>query len=68
MTGSVLDIGCGDGRFLFYLRDLKPNLTLTGVDGSSNAIDNLKSKGIEAHVLDLSTNTDLEKLRAKFWL
>lgn len=31
-TGSLLDVGCGDGNLLFYIRKLAPDLFLTGID------------------------------------
>lgn len=36
---SVLDVGCGDGRFLFELAQRFPNKKLVGVDYSNRAID-----------------------------
>jgi 2-polyprenyl-3-methyl-5-hydroxy-6-metoxy-1,4-benzoquinol methylase len=34
---AVLDVGCGRGHFLRYLRDVRPDLSLTGIDLSPNA-------------------------------
>lgn len=36
---SVLDVGCGRGHFLRYLRDHRPDLRLSGVDLSPNPPD-----------------------------
>jgi len=36
--GSLLDIGCGDGRFLREVRARTPNMDMMGVDYSSRAI------------------------------
>jgi SAM-dependent methyltransferase len=36
---AVLDVGCGDGRFLFELAQRFPNKKLVGVDYSKRAID-----------------------------
>jgi len=32
---TVLDIGCGNGDFLYYLHDANPSLSLTGIDLSA---------------------------------
>lgn len=38
-NSSVLDIGCGNGQFLRYLRDKRADLSLTGVDLAPNVPD-----------------------------
>lgn len=35
---SVLDLGCGDGSFIKHLLDRRPDLSVTGIDISKNAI------------------------------
>jgi 2-polyprenyl-3-methyl-5-hydroxy-6-metoxy-1,4-benzoquinol methylase len=45
---SLIDVGCGRGQFLDYLRHRRPNLRLVGVDLSSNA----DRDGIEFHTGD----------------
>lgn len=45
--GTVLDVGCGDGAFLEYVREKKPELRLLGIDGSTSAIKKLQAKGLE---------------------
>jgi 2-polyprenyl-3-methyl-5-hydroxy-6-metoxy-1,4-benzoquinol methylase len=53
---SVVDVGCGRGQFLDYLRQKRPNLRLVGVDLS----ENLDHDGIEFHcgnVLELELGT-----------
>jgi methionine biosynthesis protein MetW len=57
-TGRVLDIGCGDGTFLKYLKSRKPKLELMGIDLSEVAIAKLKAAGIPGMVYDIS-ETDL---------
>jgi SAM-dependent methyltransferase len=37
LGASVLDVGCGRGHFLRYLREVRPDLALTGIDLSPNA-------------------------------
>ena len=54
--GKVLDIGCGDGAFLEYLHEERPELELLGIDGSKAAIEKLREKGIQGEVVaDLNT-------------
>jgi len=55
---SVLDVGCGDGYFLSYLKGLKAVKEL-GIDVSSVAIKKALAKGINARVepfLDFAKN------------
>ena len=44
---SLLDIGCGDGRFLREIRLAYPNLKLTGIDSSEKALDLAKQMNPE---------------------
>lgn len=44
---SVLDIGCGNGEFLRFLKVENPELDLTGIDLSSEAVPDDKIKFIE---------------------
>ncbi len=53
-TGSVVDIGCGDGRFLRYLKASKPGLRLCGVDGSQSAVDAVRAAGIDGEVVNVA--------------
>jgi len=48
-TSSVLDIGCGDGAFLRYLKGQSPDLDLNGIDFHKNEED----KGIKYYCGDL---------------
>jgi methionine biosynthesis protein MetW len=57
-NGIVLDIGCGDGTFLKYLKSQKPELELIGIDISDIAIARLNELGITGIVCDL-TKDDL---------
>jgi 2-polyprenyl-3-methyl-5-hydroxy-6-metoxy-1,4-benzoquinol methylase len=46
----VLDIGCGDGRFLELLRDFGPDAwQLVGIDFDASAVAQCRDKGFEAH-------------------
>lgn len=62
-TGRVLDIGCGDGEFLSFLRDVKPSLHATGLDSSSSAIRKLESKGLQGHQIGDLNQPDLEPFK-----
>jgi len=44
---SVIDIGCGDGAFLAYLKSRNPASPLFGIDISEEAISHLKERGID---------------------
>jgi methionine biosynthesis protein MetW len=49
---SVLDIGCGDGAFLRYVRDVHPSCRLMGLDISETAVGALRKEGIAAQRID----------------
>jgi methionine biosynthesis protein MetW len=51
---SVLDLGCGDGSFLTCLRELVPELRVTGADVSETALAVARERGIETFALDLA--------------
>jgi len=50
---SVLDIGCGDGSTLQYLKE-KKNIAGYGLDISQEAVEMAKQKGIKAAVADIT--------------
>jgi methionine biosynthesis protein MetW len=52
--GSVVDIGCGDGTFLAYLQDKRPNLKARGIDISEVAIAKVMARGLRGDVCDLT--------------
>lgn len=60
---SVLDVGCGEGSFLKYLRLLKPGITTSGVDVSEKAIECAKNLLPEGafYVADLERQAVSEK-------
>jgi trans-aconitate methyltransferase len=41
---SVLDVGCGEGGFLDYLRERRPACTISGTDISHAAVGEARSK------------------------
>jgi 2-polyprenyl-3-methyl-5-hydroxy-6-metoxy-1,4-benzoquinol methylase len=51
-TGTLLDVGCGGGDFLKYLRTVRPGITARGVDLSAEAVSRTRAAGFEAEVLD----------------
>ncbi|QTN32190.1 methyltransferase domain-containing protein [Akkermansiaceae bacterium] len=61
--GRVLDIGCGDGAFLEYTRDIRPDLDLLGIDGSAAAIRKLGEKGLEGALVGDLNSPDLTSFR-----
>lgn len=51
---SVVDVGCGSGSFLAYLRDLG-HTRLRGVDQSAVAVESLRAHGFDAEQASLET-------------
>ncbi|QEF98727.1 Methionine biosynthesis protein MetW [Stieleria maiorica] len=58
---SLLDIGCGDGGVLLYLRSEVENLDCTAVDYSADALKFLEKQGLQTRTVDLN---DLESVEA----
>ncbi len=50
---SVLDVGCGPGKLLEVLRRTRPDLDLSGVDISAEAVARARAKGFDAEVRDV---------------
>jgi methionine biosynthesis protein MetW len=50
----VLDVGCGSGEFLQYLRERRPNVRGVGADWSEQARTMTRAAGFEVVELDLS--------------
>jgi methionine biosynthesis protein MetW len=51
-SSKVLDIGCGDGAFLRYLRQREATLSCAGAELSEKAVLHLRESGITGFVLD----------------
>lgn len=49
---KVLDVGCGDGTFLKYLKDTK-NCDCVGLDYSKEAVKLARAKGLEVFLFDV---------------
>jgi len=63
---SMLEIGCGNGIFLSLIKQLKPNLKITGIDLNPNAIELARKKDLncfnfsaEEFVKDIADKYDL---------
>jgi methionine biosynthesis protein MetW len=55
---SILDIGCGDGAFLYYAKERLSNLKETGIDISESGVLRAKGKNINAYVRPLEYYAD----------
>ena len=53
---SVLDVGCGSGGFLMYLREQRPNCRVRGTDISQHAVDLARERGLDAFQADLTVD------------
>jgi len=53
---SVLDIGCGSGRFLDYLVHIKKELNVLGLDISKTAIETGRVSGLNCEMADVSSD------------
>lgn len=49
---NILDVGCGTGETLSFLKTIFPRARLTGVDASSQAVRYTRNRGHEAKVAD----------------
>lgn len=59
---SVLDAGCGNGRLLFGIKQINPQIEVFGIDISEVAIERMKKEyGIEGAVMDVDNIDKLEK-------
>lgn len=54
-SSSIMDIGCGNGRFLYYLKNNKKDIESCGIEISESAIDYCKSLGLNVKQLNIST-------------
>ena len=45
---SVLDVGCGSGQFLSFLRTHRPHCSVRGIDISPRAVEMARAEGIDA--------------------
>lgn len=61
---TVLDIGCGDGTMMEYLKNNR-KADITGVDISKKAIKHVKSKGFKAYEYDVLSKEFQKFLKGK---
>jgi len=52
---AALDIGCGNGQFMVFLKDRMKVKKVAGVDISEKAVREARDRGLEAHVVDVSS-------------
>jgi len=64
-SSSVLDIGCGRGEVLKYLRKTK-NIKGFGVDISSHAIKSLGKEGINVQCCDINNDDSIQTIEGKY--
>ena len=61
-SGTLIDVGCGTGEFLTYLRDHRHSgLTMKGVDGSAESVRMTQQRGFDATVVNLLSGALPEK-------
>jgi len=53
---TLLDVGCGSGEFLEFVRKKKPMVTGKGVDFSLKSVEMTQASGFDAELLDLATD------------
>ena len=53
---SIADVGCGNGVFVNYLSQLRPDIDITGVDRSNTALKYVKVKKQNAEIQQLPFN------------
>ncbi len=53
-NSSVLDVGCGDGAFLNFLKEQNRGLNLTGIDISEQALSVSRERGFQTFQADVS--------------
>lgn len=53
---KVLDIGCGDGSFMAYLKNRKEDIDALGIDISPEAVKLAKAKGLKAELISQNDN------------
>jgi methionine biosynthesis protein MetW len=61
----LLDIGCGEGAFLKYVRSRWPQSQVVGADISAQAIAHVRDAGLEGIVMDVSQPLR-EQIQGKF--
>jgi methionine biosynthesis protein MetW len=65
---SVLDVGCGDGRILSYLKLHQPSLRVSGIDASPKALAVARERGLDVHHGDVRDTISLGRASADYIL
>ena len=55
---TLLDVGCGSGRFMLQMQNAFPDSVFSGIDLSPQMVAKSKSKGLDARVANLCDVTD----------
>ncbi len=64
---TLLDVGCGDGRFLSLLRDFgAPEWQMVGLEFDAGAIEKCRQMGFEAHAERVEDFADQPDQRGRF--
>jgi len=64
---QLLDVGCGDGRFLALLRDFgDPAWQMVGLEFDESAVARCRAAGFEAHAERVETFAEQPKQRGRF--
>jgi methionine biosynthesis protein MetW len=50
---TLLDVGCGNGEFLQYLKSVRPTVIARGIDISASAVERARALGFEADVVNI---------------
>lgn len=56
---SILDVGCGDGKMLAYLKEKKDLGQLLGIDSSSMALEKARQRGVQVFQKDIRDSSQL---------
>lgn len=57
---TLLDVGCGPGEFLDYLRSQRPAVTARGTDVSAGAVESGCAHGLDLYLSDLTGEDAIE--------
>lgn len=64
-NATILDIGCGNGTFLKYIRDNNQPKHIVGIDISSKSVEHVKSLGVDAYQIDITSSQLKDFLEGK---
>lgn len=64
-NGAILDLACGPGNLMNLVHELRPDLTLTGIDLAPKMID-LAKKNLPTANFKVLNTLDIDQLNSKF--